>query len=424
MMEKIRSALRELGVDTYTVHETATRSVEAFYVRKRLDLKRRTDLTEYEVTVFRPLEREGRELLGSADAPVYPGMEDGELREALSAAYHAASYAGNPFYELYRGGKEALVPSRSGFAGRPLEESLLSMAEALFAADVHEDVFLNSAEIFAIRRVRRVVNSSGVDVSWETFEVKGEYVCQCVTPADVETYHSFDFLEPEAEELTADAAAALAQTRDRAAATQAPPAGTYTVILSGDHVGTVLDYYRSRSSAGMVYQRYSGWQVGEDVQGKDVRGSRVTAVLKAAEPYDGEGIPLRDRPLLEDGVLRTIHGGSRFAQYLGIEPTGSYRCLQVPTGSTPLAELKRRPYLHVVGFSDFQMDDLSGHFGGEIRLAYLYDGETVTPVTGGSVNGSILDAQKHMVFSAERYRSARYEGPFAVAIEDVAVAGK
>ena len=72
MMEKIRNALRELGVDTYTVHETATQSVEAFYVRKRLDLKRRTDLTEYEVTVFRPLEREGRALLGSAAVPVYP----------------------------------------------------------------------------------------------------------------------------------------------------------------------------------------------------------------------------------------------------------------------------------------------------------------------------------------------------------------
>ena len=54
-----------------------------------------------------------------------------------------------------------------------------------------------------------------------------------------------------------------------------------------------------------------------------------------------------------------------------------------------MEELKTGPYLHVVRFSDFQMDSFSGHFSGEIRLAYWCDGENVIPVTGGAVNGSI-----------------------------------
>ena len=74
-------------------------------------------------------------------------------------------------------------------------------------------------------------------------------------------------------------------------------------------------------------------------------------------------------------------------------------------------------------FSDFQMDAMSGHFGGEIRLAYLIEDGKVTPVTGGSVNGSILEAQKDLTFSAERYQTARYDGPYAMRLKGVSVAG-
>ena len=132
---------------------------------------------------------------------------------------------------------------------------------------------------------------------------------------------------------------------------------------------------------------------------------------------------MKDRVLLEDGVLQTIHGGNRFAQYLGIEPTGFYSSIQVPVGQMPLAEMKQGAYLHIVSFSDFQMDDFTGHFGGEIRLAFLSDGETVIPVTGGSINGSILEVQDHMVFSKERYTNSRYDGPMAVVMDGVLVAG-
>ena len=44
-------------------------------------------------------------------------------------------------------------------------------------------------------------------------------------------------------------------------------------------------------------------------------------------------------------------------------------------------------------------------------------------VTGGSVNGSILDSQGHMRFSRERFSTENYDGPLAVRIGGVAVAG-
>ena len=74
-------------------------------------------------------------------------------------------------------------------------------------------------------------------------------------------------------------------------------------------------------------------------------------------------------------------------------------------------------------FSDFQLDVMSGHFGGEIRLAYLIEDGKVTPVTGGSVNGSILEAQKDLTFSTQRYVTAKYDGPYAMRLKDVSIAG-
>ena len=423
MINKILSALKELDINTYSITETRSWSAEAFFIRRTMDLKRRTTLKDYMVSVYVESEENGQKFVGDSVVPVYPGMDDAELKETLRSAHHAASFVRNPYYPLFDSGKREMVPSKSAFAGKTLEEAIQFMAEALFSCDTEEDAFVNSAEFFAVKKIMRVVNSAGTDVSWETFNVNGEYVIQCLAPEDVETHHIFNFGEPDIRTFRADVEHAMKQTRDRAHAKEAAPAGKYTVILSGDSLRTVMSYYVDRADAGMIYQHYSDYAVGKNVQGEQVEGDPLTIILKAAEPYDRQGIPLCDRTLMENGVIKTIPGSARMAYYLGIEPTGVYRWIQVPTGSVPFEKMKKQPYLHIVLFSDFQMDSMTGHFGGEIRLAYLYDGENVKLVTGGSMNGSILDAQQHMVFSTDRYQSALYDGPFAVAIKDVTVAG-
>jgi len=369
------------------------------------------------------LSMEKKQMLGSSSVQIYPGMEEDEIAEALRSAYHAASFVANPWYELVSGTTQAPIPSDSNLAGQSAEENMKQMAGALFAPDTHSDVFLNSAEIFVTRTFRHIVNARGVDVSYETCEVSGEYVVQCLSPQDVETYHHFSYRDLDTDALRRDVEEALEMTRARAKATVAPKAGTYRVILSGEQMCTFLQYYVRRSGSGMIYQKYSGYQEGMQVQGEAIKGDALTMILKARDPYSNEGIPMRDRTLLDKGILRTIHGDSRFAYYLGIEPTGTYHCISVPVGSMDFAQMKSGAYLHIVSFSDFQMDSFTGHFGGEIRLAFLCDGENVTPVTGGSVNGSIMKVQENMVFSKERYKDGNYEGPFAVSLEGIQVAG-
>ena len=132
---------------------------------------------------------------------------------------------------------------------------------------------------------------------------------------------------------------------------------------------------------------------------------------------------MKDRVLVQEGRLQLIPGSCRFAYYLNLEPTGNYDSFQAPAGEVPLEKMREAPYLEIVNFSDFQMDSFSGHFGGEIRLAFLCDGEKRIPVTGGSINGSILDAQQNFVFSKETQVEQNFEGPAAVCLEGVNVAG-
>ena len=310
--------------------------------------------------------------------------------------------------------KNVIVEIRAGAGG---EEA------ALFAADNDPRAFVNSAEIFSKQVKTRILGDNGTDVCYYKNDVDGEFVVQCKEPEDVEVYHAFGYDNLNCDALREKVTTALREVADRAIARAELPSGTYNLILSGENAAEVLSYYIARSSAGMVYPGYSTWKVGTDVQPEMKDGERLNMTLRAKVPFSSEAIPMKDRSVIADGKVETLHGGARMSYYLGIEPTGDYSAYSCENGSVSFEKMKKEPYLYAVTFSDFQMDTMSGHFGGEIRLAYLFDGERVRIVTGGSVNGSINACSGGMKFTTERYDSKNYSGPFAVMLPGVRVAG-
>ena len=68
-------------------------------------------------------------------------------------------------------------------------------------------------------------------------------------------------------------------------------------------------------------------------------------------------------------------------------------------------------YLEVVSMSGLQVDFYSDYIGGEVRLAYYRDRETVTPVTGISISGQLGDVLNHIRFSSETAVFDGYSGP-------------
>lgn len=426
MIERIKSALERCGISLWRINERVDETTELFFVKKQLDTRRTKDVRKYEVTVFRDVEAKdgGKPGRGFTSIPVLPSMDGQQLEEELKGAYYAAQFAANPYFDLPDPVQAPMVEEAGELAQAPLARSAGKMARALFGPDVHEDAFVNSAELFVWRVRRRILSSEGTDVSFVNSGVDGEFVVQCKEPEDVEIHNQFEYDALDEEALSAKVAEALTFVRDRARAKRVLKSGKYDLILSGNAVMEVLSYYRDRSAAGMVYPKYSTWKPGDDVQ-EEAAGERLALTLRAFHPYSPEGIPTgEDLPLLKDGKLLAWHGPNRFCRYLGVKPTGNYQKIACGNGTVPFEELKKGPCLWAVTFSDFQMDAMSGHFGGEIRLAYLIEADgTVTPVTGGAVNGSILEAQKDLTFSTDRYLTARYDGPYAVRLKGVSIAG-
>lgn len=423
MIERIKRALEDCGIALWRINDNTEETAELFFVKKQLDTRRIKDVRKFLVTVFRDVEREGAKLRGFTSVTLLESMEDGTLREELKNAYYAAQFAANPMYELADPVRAPVIEKAGELSEAPLAQSAGKMARALFAADRCEDAFVNSAEIFVVRSRRRILSSEGTDVCYTDAKVNGEFVVQCREPEDVEIYNKFSYDSLDTEALEKKVEEALSFVRDRARAKRILKSGRFDIVLSGDAVAQALSYYSARSSAQMIYPKYSTWQVGDEVQGEDVPGARLDIDLCATEPYSEEGIPMEDLPLLREGKLCAIHGNNRFCRYLGMKPTGAYRKLRCANTGRSFEELKEGPCLWAVTFSGFEMDAMSGHFGGEIRLAYLIEGDRVTPVTGGSINGSLLEAQGELEFSSDRYEAANYSGPYGLRIGGVNVAG-
>lgn len=422
-MERIKKLLKEAGISDYIIYGYRERTAELFFVKRQLDTRRLKDVEKFKVTVFRTDEKDGKKLRAATDVTVLAEMTDAELLDAFKGAYFAAQFAMNPYYELPDPVRAPLIEAHGKLAEQAPEQSAGEMAAALFKADCEKDAFLNSAEIFVIQKRAHVISSRGTDVSWIEAEVKGEYVVQAKEPEDVEMYRDFAYTELNTDALSAQAKEALMFVRDRARAQKILKSGNYDVILTDENVMMTLWFYGDRSAAHMIYPGYSTWKVGDDVQG-ETNGERVTITLRALAPYSGEGIPMRDRKLIENGVMQSTHGSNRFCRYLGVEPTGNYRKFSCDNpGTMSFEEMRKRPCLWAVTFSGFEMNAFSGHFGGEIRLAYLIENGRMTPVTGGSINGSILESQKDIVFSTDRYAEIGYDGPYAILLKNVAVAG-
>ncbi|MEJ5184427.1 MAG: hypothetical protein WHT81_04825, partial [Rectinemataceae bacterium] len=90
-------------------------------------------------------------------------------------------------------------------------------------------------------------------------------------------------------------------------------------------------------------------------------------------------------------------------------------------GSATAKAMCSVPHLRPVVFSDFSVSPLTGDFGAEIRLAYLYDGTDTFAVTGGSLSGSLPQLQHTMRWSMERTIKSRSLSPELLMLEGVSI---
>lgn len=424
MIEKIIKALELSGVKLYRIIENNIESVELFLVKKDLDMNRKKVVSNYDVTLYNDFILNDINYRGEASVKVHPNMEIEEMVELFKDGLYSAGFISNKYYPLVKGFKEEHKVMNSNFNSYSLEEGVENLRHTIYSEDNYNDGGINSCEIFLNKNRKRIINSEGVDVSYDNYSSEIECITQWKENDDVEIFNVFrqDELNVESLKNQVKDAIEMAKWRDRAKET--PDTGKYTIVLSHEAAKELFTYYTMMTNANSIYQEISSFKVGDVIQGNNIKGDKVTINLIAKLPYDSDGLKLKDVTIIKDGIVKAIHGNQRFCSYIGVEPTGNISNVKVGIGSKSLDDMKKENCLHLTTFSGFQLANLSGDFAGEIRLGFLCKDGNVTPITGGSISFNIKNIQENMILSKDVLKDDWYEGPLAVQIFDINVAGK
>ncbi|SCG82282.1 hypothetical protein DW1_0673 [Proteiniborus sp. DW1] len=431
MIEKIKEILSNIkGIDGWKLNEKRVESKELFFIKKELDMNRAKDVHHIKLTVYKDFGEDGKKYRGSSTTLLHPTMNDEEITNAIANALYAASFVKNQYYPLVDPKVEIQPTMENKFSREPLSNWMPRLTEEIFKADKYDKGWINSAELFLDKIKHRILNSEGVDVSYETYRGELEFITNWKEYEEVELYKDILFADYDEKLISESIDEMLKISRDKAIAKPTPVLKDIPVILSGEPVKELFNYYYAQASARLVYEQTSTAKLDRSIQGDEVKGDKVNISLEpylenstASAPYDEDGLRLSKVLLYENGVLKRYWGDTRFSHYLGIKPTGNIRNIVVEGGSKTLEEIKDGPYLELKVFSDFQMDTLTGDFAGEIRLGWYNDGEKTVPVTGGSISGNISDVHKEMYLSKETQKINNFSGPKSIKLFNVSIAG-
>ncbi len=179
------------------------------------------------------------------------------------------------------------------------------------------------------------------------------------------------------------------------------------IILQGDFLSELFNYYLSRSDASLIYQGYSNFKPDLEIPSN----TDISITTMPTVPYSREGIKLTQYPVVKHNKIVNILGDLRFSFYMGINPLGTYNSYKMNPGNASISDYQNNTYLRITNFSDFQTNALTGEFGGEFRLAYYYDGTKEIPVTKGSFSGNIKDILSSLELSKDVQETINYQGP-------------
>ncbi len=436
MVEIIQTLLNKLNIDQWKILEERTEARELFFIKQDLDMNRAKQIRKYIVTVYRDFKEGEDRYKGSASLKILPTMKEEEIRKELDKAYYAASFVKNPYYPLPGKGEQPFFRFSSRLASDEWTQILQGLTGSLYKNDTPNTPGrkggINSAEIFVSRMEYRFINSGGIDVSYSASRGDIELITEWQEGEEsVELYNMFSFSDYCPDLVEKECAEQIENCRLRALARKAPDLKGVNIILKGEAVGEMMDFYVHQASARAKYEGLSRAETGRLFQGDDVQGDVIDLTLNPAlpnapgsVPYDRDGITLKPVMLYEKGVLKQFHGDIQYSYYLGIKPTGSIPHREVKPGNgEAFRKYCEEPHVEVLAFSDFQMDSLTGDFGGEIRLARYFDGKEYKPITGASLSACLFDVQKEIYLSDRIIQKDFYKGPDAVLFRNAHIAG-
>ncbi|HUS15537.1 MAG TPA: metallopeptidase TldD-related protein [Chloroflexia bacterium] len=423
-------------VHDWTLQETHQDSTQLYLIGAEPEAVRLAHTARYDITIYRDHDGER----GQASASLQAG-DLSQLDARLDEAAFLAGMSHNPPYTLPRpAASYPDVESWEAAIGTPEQAARVA---ATLAQEVREalhgeaDVRLSSMELFLEAADITLRTSTGVAAHRRG--THGE--CELVV-----TSRSSDGQESEAQDLWQRRRAADLRVGERAhrqaqyardaLRTRLPDNGQFLVVLPAETMLPFFDAVTYRSAAGVKYRQGTPWEAGQPIAAPPAPGSfdRLDITSDATLPFgvetrafDGQGLPARRYPLIQDGVLARFWATQRYADYMQLEATGEPANMVLAEGTRSADDLLTppddRPLIYVVTFSWLNPDEITGDFVGEIRLGYQITRDGWQPIKGGTVSGNVFTALTQAHFSRETAFEGNYEGPRLSRFHGLTVAG-
>jgi PmbA protein len=423
------------AVDDWQVEVNHKRSHQLFLVGERVECERTVETVRAGVRIYHDhLSPQGEEVRGEASFVVLPGDSDEAIGRKLEEAVFMAGLVSNPPFGL---------PSPTHYpVVEVLDQRLVEQPRAVLdelsgqltmAANREEGVRLSSSECFLDIGESDFRNSRGIEAGAQSTRALFDFV---IISDDGENESEMHIAQQRRRASDFDVPTLVARKADQARdalRASLPAKHVGPVVISREALLDMWEFFRTQTSAQGKFQKLSQLEMGESVfRGREVMGESLNLHSDALLPFglrsgalDSEGLPGRNVAIVEGNVLQRFWAGQRYAEYLGIEPTGSFGNMVIAPGTVPLAELLADgPLIHIVAFSDMMPNMVTGDVVAEIRLGYELNGRGATPIKGGALSTNLYDAFANATYSQERAFLGDYLGPEGIRFAEMVVAGE
>jgi len=415
--------LNELGIKQYKMISITSYSHEIFFIGNKIDLTREKKVTHTTVTVYQEHYDNGVRCLGSASGEIHPTMKHDEISKIIKELAFAASLVHNPYYELVdqNANKNAKIQVKE------IKAVIQEIISTLNQIEEYEDLFINSSEIFVNYHIVTIINSSGVNYKYLSSDNEMEIVINATDDKqEVEIYKDFRFGSFDRVYLEDLIYQSFNEARQRIKAVKTPNISNVDVIISGKGVVRYFEYYLEIANAKNIYQRVNNIKIDDTVFGSNADHVSIKAVkeLKYSSknvPIDQDGQVVSSFTIYDHAKLVSYWGDHQYLQYINHQENRNAFNFMIEGGTLERDELIN-PYMEVVSFSSFHVDVTTGHFAGEIRLGYYFDGIERKAITGGSISGNINDNTETFRCAKEVSQFNNYVVPSFIVLKNVKIA--
>lgn len=412
-MKKIIDMLKgNPKVSDWKIIESGTDSYEMFFVLDKLETVRKADTVRTDVEIY--VDHDGKR--GRSSISVSPAVTDEELETLVEGAIEKASLLGDPPYSIPENEKGEFVVE-SNLNGREKCDIAAEIANIVRDVKVSENCAVNALEIFVTDRETHIVNSRGIDKTQRRSSAMIEAIPTYNGEKRASSFTKRSTLQSWTPMPSGRRFARVSRTLWRGISRKARNQARLSRDSERRRNSFSFRYDCRKMDMAGEYMHSTPYEIGDKLQ-SDPKGDKLditlTGVIKGSPNssyFDADGSSLVPVKVVENGVIKAFSGSSRFAQYLGKKPTGALPCIKVEPGTTKISEMTAKPYLECVYLSGIQVEVENDYIGGEIRLAYYFDGEKKLPVTGIFMSGKLSDVLNTVVLSEETVVYERYFGP-------------